>query len=96
MWVSFQIQGYIDEKLMFPFDIIDTAEKAANHSFLTNVILNVIKEYPLSPEERKQQRRRALVNAYAGIDENIMLQIKNIFHQDFTLYDYPLELPSET
>ena len=94
MWVSFQIQGYIDEKNKFPFDIIDTVEKAANHSFLTNVILDVIKEYPLSPEERKQQRRRALVNAYAGIDENIMLQIKNIFNQDFILYDYPLEPPS--
>ena len=77
-------------------DIIDTAEKAANHSLLTNVILDVIKEHPLSPEERKQQRRRALVNAYAGIDEKILLQIKNIFNQDFILYDYPLELPSET
>ena len=93
VWVSLQIQGFINDSFNFPFGVIDTQEKAANHSFLTEVILKTIKENPLTPEESKQQKRRALVNAYAGVDEKTLRRIRHIFKQDFMLYGYSDEPP---
>ena len=88
IWISFQIQGYINEDMNFPFQIVDTEEKAANHTFLSQVIIKTAKEYPLAPEDSKLQRRRALVKAYSGINNATLQGIRDIFKSDFILFNY--------
>ena len=88
IWISFQIQGYLNEDMKFPFEIVDTEEKAANHTFLSQVIIKTANEYPLAPEDSKLQRHRALVKAYSGINNATLQGIRDIFKSDFILFNY--------
>ena len=93
IWISFQIQGYLNEDMKFPFEIVDTEEKAANHTFLSQVIIKTAKEYPLAPEDSKLQRRQTLVKAYSGINNATLQGIRDIFKSDFILFNYTDNLP---
>lgn len=93
LWISFQIQGYIRNDTDFPFDIINTEEKASNMTFIADVILETIRKNPLTSEESKAQRQRALVDAYARIDKPLIENIKIVYKQDFILFDYSFEPP---
>ena len=95
LWVSFQIQGFIKETVSFPFHIVDTESKAATPKFLIDVILQTIKEHPLTVKEMNLQRRRALVNAYSGISKEVIEEIKKIYEPDFVLFDYSQDPPLE-
>ena len=88
IWVSLQIQGFLDDKVDFPFDIVNSEEKAANRTFLTDLIVKTIKEHPMTSKESNVQKRRALVHAFAGVSENIIKEIRNLFKQDFALFQY--------
>ena len=94
IWISFQIQGYISDSVRFPFVVVDTEEKAANHTFLSDVILKTIKQYPLISEDSKLQRHRFLINAYTGLSSNLLQKIANIYQHDFLLFNYSDSPPS--
>ena len=89
IWKAFQIQGHIHDDIPFPTRTIDTSEKARNPEFLTKVILETIKKHPISPNEAKLQRRRALVKAFGGVVKDILDKVKELYKQDFILFDYP-------
>ena len=91
---AFQIQGYIRDGMSFPQKAIKTEEKAENPEFLTKVILETIKKNPMSPNEANLQRRRALVKAFDGLNKDILNQVKELYKQDFILFDYSSEPPS--
>ena len=88
IWVAFQVQGYINDTITFPFAIVNTELKASNHTFYSDVIMKTMQTYPLTSEDRKLQRRRFLVNAYAGLTKTLLEKIVTIYQQDFLLYDY--------
>ena len=94
IWVSFQIQGYIKEDIPFPTNTINSNEKAKNPNFLTKVILETIEKHPMSSNDSKIQRRRALVKAYDGLSEGILDKVQKLYKQDFILFDYSFERPS--
>lgn len=94
IWVSFQVQGFIKDTIAFPSHLVDTEEKVKKARFLTNIILQTIKENPLTSEQSKAQRRRALENAYRSVSENVIEGIKIVYKQDFILYDYSFDPPS--
>ena len=94
IWVSFQIQGFIKEDIPFPTHIINSTEKAKNFKFLTNVILETIKKQSISPNDAKIQRRRALVRAFDDLSNDILDKVKQLYKQDFILFDYSFEPPS--
>ena len=93
-WVAFQIQGYIKETIPFPTDIVDTIEKAKSVQFLSNLILETIRQQPMTSEESKVQRRRALVSAYEGVSDDIIDGLQDVYKQDFILFDYSFDPPS--
>ena len=78
----------------FPQKAIKTEEKAGNLEFLTKVILETIKKNHMSPYEANLQRRRALVKAFDGLNKDILNQVKELYKQDFILFDYSFEPPS--
>ena len=94
IWVSFQIQGYIKGDIPFPTATIDTNEKAKDSGFLTHVILETINKHPMSPDEAKIQRQQALVKAFEGVSKYTLDKVRELYKQDFILYDYSFELPS--
>ena len=93
IWVSFQIQGYIKEDIPFPTNTINSNKKAKNPEFLTNIILDTIKKHPMSPYDAKIQRRQNLVRAFNGLSKDILDKVKQIYKQDFILFDYSFEPP---
>ena len=78
IWKSFQIQGHIHDDIPFPIKTIDTSEKARNPEYLTKVILETIKKHPMSHNEAKLQRRRALVKAFGGVGKDILDKVKEL------------------
>ena len=94
IWVSFQIQGYIKNTIPFPTDIVDSEEKATSGKLLSNLILETIRQHPMTPEESKLQRRRALVSAYDGVSDHVIDGLKDVYKQDFILFDYSPDPPS--
>ena len=94
IWVSFQIQGYIKEDIPFPTHAINSTEKAKNSDFLTKVILETIKKHPMSSNDAKIQRRGALVRAFDDLSKDILDIVKQLYKQDFILFDYSFEPPS--
>ena len=93
LWLSFQIQGYIRDDIPFP-DKSMNLDESVKWEFLTDLVLNTIKENALTTEESKQQRHRYLVNAYKSIDKKTLEDIQNVFKQDFIVFDYSFEPPS--
>ena len=91
---AFQIQGHIYDGIPFPTKTIDTSEKARNPEFLTNVILETIKKHPMSHNEATLQRRRALVKAFGGVGKDILDEVKELYKQDFILFDYSTKPPT--
>ena len=95
LWVSFQIQGYLRDDVPFPFDIVNTEEKADSPEFLINLTLNTIRKNPLTSIESKIQRSRALETAFKTIGEETIKGIQEVYRQDFILFDYSFEPPSK-
>ena len=48
----------------------------------------------MSQNESKLQRRGALVKAFDGVSKDILDQLKELYKQDFILFDYSFEPPS--
>lgn len=94
IWVSLQIQGFIKHDIEFPFRSLRSERKTLNASFYSSVILQTIKWNPLTTRESREQRRQSLVNAYARVDSEIIEGIKDIYKQDFILFNYSFEPPS--
>ena len=94
IWKAFQIQGYIKDGITFPTQTINKNENAKNSSFLSKVILETIRQNPMSKNDAKLQRRRALVKAFDGLSKDILDQLKEVYKQDFILFDYSPEPPS--
>ena len=95
IWKSFQIQGYLKDDITFPYDIIDTEDKAKSAKYLSDVILKTIRDNPLTSEESKRQRRRALVTAFKSVGKRTIKYLQDIYKQDFILFDYTFDPPSE-
>ena len=94
IWKAFQIQGHIHDDILFPTKTIDTSEKARNPEFLMKVMLETIKKHPMSQNEAKLQRRRALVKAFGGVGKDILDEVKKLYKQDFILFDYSTKPPT--
>ena len=95
IWVALQTRGVIHSGAEFPRDILKHEEKARNHTLVTELIFKSIRETPLSSEESRLQRHKALVNAYASINATVINDIKQLYRQDFILFDYSMTPPCE-
>ena len=94
LWISFQIQGYIDERISFPADkFVKQSDFKSKLSF-SEFVLQTLKDNPLTPLESRIQRYRALVEAYNAISEATINDIKAIYRPDFALFGYDTSPPS--
>ena len=94
LWTSFKIQGYIDERIDFPESQFSSEADFHNRTLLVEVILNTIKNNPLTSLESKKQRQFALVSAYKEVSDETIEGIKAIYKPDFVLFGYDTNQPS--
>ena len=94
IWLSLQIQGYIRDNITFPDHILGIEATAQLDTVVSSVILHTIKKYPLTPEESKIQRHRALASAFAIVSTDVLEGIMDVYKQDFMLFNYSLTPPS--
>lgn len=87
MWKAFQIQGYISDNSEFPKTNVSD-EQAENEKYVVNMMLDEVRQRPLSEEQRRVQRRMATVNAYKSIDQFSIRRIQDIYALDFELFGY--------
>ncbi|XP_060065911.1 carbohydrate sulfotransferase 9-like [Ylistrum balloti] len=93
MWEAFKIQGYIRTNISFPLSSFQEKGDVNVDEFI-KAVLTAMYTNPLSSVERKDQRRQALVKAYADIPRRIIAQIQEMFKMDFHMFDYDVNPPT--
>ena len=97
LWRSFQIQGFLDKDVPFPAERLRNETLVSgirNYDVFIDVILKAIRQHPLTSEESKRQRKRAIVEAYSTFSPDTIQGIKAVYYVDFMLYNYSMVPPS--
>ena len=48
LWKSLQIQGYLKNDVIFPYDVINDTQSATDVSLIENVVMNAIRDNPMT------------------------------------------------
>ena len=94
IWISLQIQGFIDEHVEFPVEKFDQINMG-NSTYFTQVALQTLLDFPLTSKQQKQQRHRYLYKAYQAIKSETIQGIQELYKQDFELFGYSILPPTE-
>ncbi|KAL4217564.1 hypothetical protein ACF0H5_022306 [Mactra antiquata] len=94
IWTSFQIQGYVSNKVHFPAQNFTKSRDYENTEFVVKVLMETIMRSPLTSEESRSQRQQALAHAYKDINDTILTDIKKIYALDFKAFNYSETKPS--
>jgi hypothetical protein len=89
IWTSLQIQGYIE----FPEEKFVFHSRVMESSYLSDIVLETIREHPLTSQQTKLQRHRYLYNAYSSIKLEIIQGIQDLYKQDFEIFGYSKSSP---
>lgn len=97
-WKSFQIQGFLHSDLEFPsHEFTNNAKHSYDDpKYVARVILKYIENKPLSSQESRAQRRKALLDAYRYVDKEIINKIHLMYAMDFEMFQYDLDINSIT
>ena len=97
LWQAFKIQGFLKENVPFPktvFQNLTSRSNVKNYDKFNDIILKAIRQHPLTSEESKQQRKRAVVDAYSTFSQETIRGIQEVYYVDFMLYNYSFVPPS--
>ncbi|KAL4234588.1 hypothetical protein ACF0H5_006229 [Mactra antiquata] len=92
LWSSFQIQGIISAHSVFPYAKFYSLNSEEIDTVL-DIFLSEIKNRPLTSSERKEQRRRSMLDAYKHIDAGSIKKIQAKYKKDFLAFEYDPVLP---
>lgn len=96
IWISFQLQGYIDAKSKFPghlLQITNTNDTKTATQLLMKLVEDEMTSNPLSKLEANEQRHTSLVQAYRPVRPESISKIQQIFKMDFLLFNYSISPP---
>ena len=89
LWISFQIQGYIQKSVPFPRHRFSKL-RLSPHNKIVNLYLEGSAMYYMTHKESQKQRRFYLKAAYSNIKKSTIELIQKAFALDFKIFDYPL------
>ena len=92
VWEALQFQGQIYENQEFPEAMLKRMHNISA-SDVANVFLSQMKKMPITVEESKHQRTRALARAYRNIKPELIINIQAMFYYDFMLFNYDFDPP---
>lgn len=93
LWVSFQSQGLISDKIKFDIGLFENLSEQ-NGTEILNIFMTRGTSLELSNNERTLQRHKHLVNAYKNIRRKTLVNIQDVYHNDFLLFEYKKTPPS--
>ena len=96
LWKSLQIQGYLRNDVMFPYDVINDTQSATDASLIEDVVMRALRDNPMTSEEKQRQRRHALEQAYRDVSLSTIRNIQYVYRYDFKYFNYSLEPPYGT
>jgi hypothetical protein len=94
VWVSLQIQGFIDKQIDFPNDKINET-RLAYSKYLTDIVLQTMRDFPLRSSQSQHQRYEYLYQAYQTIKPETIKGIQELYKHDFVLFGYNTEPPTK-
>ena len=95
IWYTFKVNGYLKESVDFPLEHVSVKNFTLTPDTLTRLVFKAISDNPLTSEQSRRQRRRALIKAYHDIDEETIRGIQEVFKRDFALFGYSNEPPRD-
>ncbi|XP_041374758.1 uncharacterized protein LOC121387646 [Gigantopelta aegis] len=84
LWKAFQINGYLPNDAKLPLEHL---KNITTDRFL-DIAMKTYRERPSSPAQMKRQKKKALIDAYRSVPQNIMDKLKSIYATDFLMFDY--------
>ena len=93
VWESFKIQGYVRRDVPFPSERFTSLNQYQSAEYLSRVILDIIRENPMSSTDSKQQRHEYLCRAYEDIPSDVINALQQIYQYDFLVYNYSTSPP---
>ena len=95
LWHVLQNNGYVNEESAFPIAFIKDNNSTVTPDILTELVFKSMSENPLTSEQSRRQKRRALVNAYKDVDENIIKGLQEVYKRDFVFFNYSTQPPKD-
>ncbi|XP_052770971.1 uncharacterized protein LOC128210659 [Mya arenaria] len=93
LWSALQIQGYIPKRCGFPMEKFQPKDLLEDKSFMLKLVMDTVRENPMTEDERRSQRAAALHKAFDSIDEQAKQKLVSMYRMDFTLFDYDTNIP---
>ena len=93
LWKSFQYTGLISKRLDYPASL-GALDVSKNIDAFTDAAIYASELEPLSGDQRRTQIHEALVEAYAGIKNETINYIQEIYKYDFEMFGYSDQRPS--
>ena len=87
IWKSFQIQGFISDKIAIPTSELPEDIKQLKFK-LTSLALDAVKRSGFTREQQKAQRRKHLLEAYIKVSADVIRDVQSIYQLDFSLFNY--------
>ena len=94
LWRSFQSQGFIRSNSQFPNRTFKSFENITLE-ISVKLFMEEIERNGPTLEESLAQRKKYLVDAYKDIPTDVLNKIKAIYRNDFLLFDYDFDPPTE-
>ena len=94
LWRSFQSQGFIRSNSQFPNRTFKSFENITLEISIKLFMEEIERNGP-TLEESLAQRQKYLVDAYKDIPIDVLNKIKAIYRNDFLLFDYDFDPPTE-
>ncbi|KAL4223706.1 Carbohydrate sulfotransferase 11 [Mactra antiquata] len=91
LWHAFQIQGHIHNDVPFPVREFSSSSEKETEKKLTKLVLNAVKEYPLTSEERNAQREKWKRYFWKQISLSTLQHVQDAFFEDFVVFGYDLD-----
>ena len=93
LWLSFQIQGYLNNDQRFPRESIEELPTKELADYFSEFVIKRAEESALTSETSKAQRDRYLTDAYASVSETTLEEIKRLYQADFIMFQYSMNPP---
>ncbi|XP_053387275.1 uncharacterized protein LOC128551029 [Mercenaria mercenaria] len=87
IWISLQIQGFIDEKIEFPVEKF-SKDQFSNGTYFTEIVLQTLRDYPMSSSQSNIQGQEYLYCAYRSVKPETLRRVQDLYKQDFEMFGY--------
>lgn len=91
IWNAFHIQGYVHNDIKFPSDRFSSSSNSDTVDNLSKLVVEAVKQHPVSSEERDKQRHDWQVHYWKQIAPTTLEKVQDAFYEDFLAFQYDMD-----